>query len=123
MIRGLDFVSIPVRDLDRAMAFYRDTLGLRLLSHTEGKWAELELPDGNAICLFPPESYGMPFNPVMSLSLGTADVAMAAETLASRGVTLPKGTKPHDSGACLGVAFQDPEGNTLHLHHRYAPEG
>ena len=31
MIRGVKFVSIPVADQDRALAFYTDVLGFRLL--------------------------------------------------------------------------------------------
>ena len=32
MIRGVKFVSIPVADQDRALAFYTETLGFRLLT-------------------------------------------------------------------------------------------
>jgi catechol 2,3-dioxygenase-like lactoylglutathione lyase family enzyme len=32
MIRGVKFVSIPVTDQDRALAFYTDVLGFRLLT-------------------------------------------------------------------------------------------
>jgi catechol 2,3-dioxygenase-like lactoylglutathione lyase family enzyme len=32
MIRGVKFVSIPVADQDRALAFYTDVLGFRLLT-------------------------------------------------------------------------------------------
>ena len=32
MIRGVKFVSIPVSDQDRALAFYTEVLGFRLLT-------------------------------------------------------------------------------------------
>ena len=53
MFQAIDFVSYPTQDLERAVAFYRDTLGLKVFSHTEGKWAELELPNGHTITLYP----------------------------------------------------------------------
>jgi catechol 2,3-dioxygenase-like lactoylglutathione lyase family enzyme len=40
-VQRTDFVSIPVRDIDRAKAFYRDTLGMHS-SDWEAAWPEIE---------------------------------------------------------------------------------
>src|SRR5262249_35173695 len=45
MIRGVKFVSIPVTDQDRALKFYTETLGFRLVTDQpfspEQRWIEL----------------------------------------------------------------------------------
>ena len=64
--RGVDHVSFPVRDLGRALAFYRDLLGLELVPRPdfgiEGAWlgagnAQIHLivtPEGMAVDQPPP---------------------------------------------------------------------
>jgi catechol 2,3-dioxygenase-like lactoylglutathione lyase family enzyme len=67
-VTGLNHVSVTVADMDRALAFWRDTLGLELigrgtvrkrhldeivgLTGTEIEWAELQVPGGAVIELF-----------------------------------------------------------------------
>jgi methylmalonyl-CoA/ethylmalonyl-CoA epimerase len=41
-LRVIDHVWFWVADLDRAVAFYRDVLGLKLLYRTGDEWAEFE---------------------------------------------------------------------------------
>ena len=48
------------------------------------------------------------------------DVAGARAELESRGVEF---IHAFDSGVCDNTVFQDPDGNVLLLHHRYAPKG
>lgn len=40
----VDHVYYWTRDMDRALAFYTDVLGLRLIYRAGGDWAELEAP-------------------------------------------------------------------------------
>ncbi|MFY0406555.1 VOC family protein, partial [Solicola sp. PLA-1-18] len=40
MAYGIATVWVPVQDIDRAVAFYRDTLGLTVKSQ-DGDWAEV----------------------------------------------------------------------------------
>ncbi len=42
-ILGCDYVSLPVDQLDEAVSFYRDVLGLNLLFMTPERWAEFDL--------------------------------------------------------------------------------
>ena len=116
-VQRTDFVSLPVQDMPRAKAFYRDTLEL-LSPDWDANWPELET--GNvSLYLVDPTEMGIPFAPhTAPLALRVEDVAAARNALERRGVTF---TGEHDSGVCNMAFFQDPEGNSLMLHHRYAP--
>ena len=50
-VERTDFVSVPVTDLERSTAFYRDVLGLEQIG--SGEWPEFQLsdPSGNRILL------------------------------------------------------------------------
>ena len=49
------------------------------------------------------------------------DVAAARAELEAKGVEFKGGTI--DTGVCHMALFNDPDGNDLMLHHRYAPPG
>ena len=53
------------------------------------------------------------------IALHVDDVEAARAELESRGVSFTADTL--DSGVCLQAFFEDPDGNALALHHRYAP--
>lgn len=123
MIRGLDFITYPVKDMDRAIAFYRDTLGLAPASTAMGgQWAEFTLADGVTFALHNPEALGEAFVPANGLALRVDDVAAVGRALHARGVTLPRGADPTDTTVCHVLEAVDSEGNRLWLHNRYAPE-
>jgi catechol 2,3-dioxygenase-like lactoylglutathione lyase family enzyme len=48
MIRGIKFASVPVSDQDRALAFYTEKLGFRLVTdqpfNDSQRWIELAIP-------------------------------------------------------------------------------
>ena len=52
-------------------------------------------------------------------ALGVDDVAAARERLEGEGVTFLGDTL--DTGVCRMAFLEDPDGNALMLHHRYAP--
>ena len=57
MIRGVKFTSVPVSDQDRALAFYTEKLGFRLLTDQpfseDQRWIELGIPGADTrIVLF-----------------------------------------------------------------------
>ncbi len=119
-VTGVDFVTIPAQDLEASAAFYRDVLGLQ-----EGKrWGSMpaiEFEAGNlTLAVMDPTAFGMEFHAhSVPIALQVADVAAAREALESQGVTFV--TDIIDSGVCHQAIFRDPAGNTLDLHHRYAP--
>ena len=120
MITDVDFVGMPTRDLEAAVAFYGETLGLpRSVYLPERNYAEFET--GNlTLSVYNPEQMGMEHhvnpNPI---ALHVGDVEQARAALESRGVQFSGDT--FDTGVCHMAFFADGDGNALMLHHRYAP--
>jgi catechol 2,3-dioxygenase-like lactoylglutathione lyase family enzyme len=112
-----DFVSVPVADMARAKAFYRDTLGLHSPNWDAG-WPEIET--GNvSLYLVDPTRMGNEFAPhAAPIALRVSDVPAAKAELEGRGVEF---VGEQDTGVCKMAFFSDSEGNSLMLHRRYAP--
>jgi catechol 2,3-dioxygenase-like lactoylglutathione lyase family enzyme len=117
-VERTDFVSVPVQDMERAKAFYRDTLGLRS-PNWDDAWPEIE--SGNvSLYLVDPTRIGAEFSPNVShIALRVPDVAAARHSLEEAGV--PFEGEILDTGVCHMAFLRDSEGNALMLHHRYAP--
>ena len=119
-VRAVDFVPVPTRDLDVAVAFYGQTLGLpRSVYMPERNYSEFET--GNVtLSVYNAEKMGLGHqsnpNPV---ALHVDDVAAVRGALEERGVVFQGETL--DTGVCHMAFFTDPDGNALMLHHRYAP--
>jgi hypothetical protein len=65
---------------------------------------------------------GIEFQPTkVPIALHVDDFEAAKVTLEERGVEFQSETI--DSGVCHMIAFSDPDGNALMIHHRYAPPG
>jgi predicted enzyme related to lactoylglutathione lyase len=121
IITGTDFIGIPTHDLETAVAFYGETLGLpRSAYRPDRHHAEFET--GNlTINIMDAEKMGLEHVPFRNpIALHVDDVAAARETLESRGVQFAMDTI--DTGVCHMAFFADPDGNGLMLHHRYAPK-
>ena len=118
-VERVDFVAVPARDGARLREFYVETLGLR-----PDPTAQYEVWAGE-LCLgiWEPERMGMPFTPAKNghIALRVADVAEARAELEAKGVQFNGDT--FDTGVCHMALFEDPEGNDLMLHRRYAPSG
>jgi len=120
LITEVDFVGMPTRDLEAAVGFYGNTLGLRRSVYLpERNYAEFET--GNlTLSVYNPEQMGMEHhrnpNPI---ALRVGDVADARATLEARGVQFSGDTL--DTGVCHMAFFADPDGNAIMLHRRYAP--
>ena len=117
MISGLDFIGVPSQDPERSRAFYVDTLGLRPDEHARFEFWVGETCFG----IWEPESLGMPFAPQKNahLALHVDDIAAARTHLEAKGVVFFGDTL--DTGVCKMAVFNDPDGNDVMLHHRYAP--
>ena len=125
LVSGVDFVSVPTEDLDRAADFYEDVVGLE----PGPRWQRpgqpamgVEFETGTVtIALISCEAFGIEFSPHrVPIALHVDDVAAARAELESRGVTFMG--EIIDSGVCHQALFRDPDGNLLDLHHRYAPK-
>lgn len=119
-IRGVDFVTIPTDDFARAVAFYRDVLGLPLTARY-GQMPGAEFQAGNlTLAVMEAKAFGQEFRPnAMPIALRVDDVGEARAALVAAGVEFV--TETFDSGVCHQAIFLDPDGNPLDLHHRYAP--
>ena len=121
IVTGVDFVSVPTQDLERAIEFYGSTLGLhRSMYKPERNFAEFETGTVT-LSVVNPEKMGIgSFKPNANhLALHVEDVAAARATLEERGISCMCDT--FDTGVCHMAFFADPDGNLMMLHHRYAP--
>jgi len=126
LVTGVDFVSIPTSDLAASMAFYGDVLGLERSSVWQRPGHEpvgAEFETGSlTLALLASASLGLEVHVNNHpIALRVDDVEAARSELESRGITFKADTL--DSGVCHQAFFEDPDGNALALHHRYASKG
>src|SRR4051812_42474593 len=121
LVPGVDFVATPVTDYDASAEFYGGTLGLPFVK----RWGEMPAGEVQARnltpALLPPEAFGQEVR--TSTPRGAPpvdDVRTVRADLEAKGVEFQRDTI--DSGVCHMAIFTDPDGNTLMLHHRYAPK-
>ena len=121
IVTGVDFVSVPTQDLERAVAFYGTTLGLRTSVHRpENGFAEFETGTVTLSVVDPRKmGIGTFQRNANHIALQVADVHAARAELEARGVTFLGDV--FDTGVCHMAFLQDPDGNALMLHQRYAP--
>jgi len=119
-VTGTDFVVVPITDVDRARAFYGDTLGLPFTIQY-GSMPGFEYETGSlTLALLQMTAFGQEFSPNGGpIALRVDDVAAARTELEAAGVEFRGDII--DSGVCHQAFFADPDGNPLILHHRYAP--
>jgi predicted enzyme related to lactoylglutathione lyase len=120
-VTGVDFVAVPTKDYDAAVEFYGTVLGLPFRK----RWGDMpggEFQAGNlTVAVMEPEAFGQEFHRhSLPIAFQVDDVAASRSELESKGVTFQG--EIIDSGVCHQTFFSDPDGNTLGLHHRYAPE-
>jgi catechol 2,3-dioxygenase-like lactoylglutathione lyase family enzyme len=117
MIRGVKFVSIPVADQDRALAFYTEVLGFRLLTDQpfseKQRWLELGIPGADTrVVLFQFGDRLQPGGP-LNLALWSDDVEATARELKAKGVEFVLEPKRMPYGTTS--IFKDVDGNSLVL--------
>ena len=120
LVKGVDFVGLPTRDLASAVEFYGTTLGIPMSVHMpERNFAEFET--GNlTLNVLNAEKMGLQHRTVGNpVALHVDDVAAARAELESKGVQFRGDV--FDTGVCHMAFFTDPDGNALMPHHRYAP--
>jgi predicted enzyme related to lactoylglutathione lyase len=118
-IRGADFVVYQVSDMERSIAFYRDTLGLELETHAEEYgWAEFKAPP-TTLSLYAPgitQPGATPQTGGGSLALSVNNVEAALEELRGKGVTVVMDA--FESPVCHYALVADPDGNAVGIHCR-----
>ena len=118
MISHLKFVSIPVRDQDRALAFYTDKLGFTIAADKpfDGKqrWIELRIPKAETrVTLFTVPGHEDRIGSFTGLSFACDDVEATHAEYLARGVAFegPPEKQPWGTFA----KFKDSEGNVFVL--------
>jgi catechol 2,3-dioxygenase-like lactoylglutathione lyase family enzyme len=119
-VKGVDFITVPTRDYDRASEFYGGVLGLPL-SKRWGNMPAGEFETGTlTIAVMQSDAFGVEFQPhTHPIALHVDDVDAARGELEGQGIAFRGDTI--DSGVCHMAHFTDPDGNALMFHHRYAP--
>ena len=113
----LEVVLLPVADIDRAVAFYRDQVGFHLDHDTVNEHMHVVqlTPPGSGCSIVLgdlPSHQEMAPGSMRGLQLCVADAAAARAELVSRGVEAGEieVIDPRDGGTFFG--FTDPDGNT-----------
>ncbi|NUT56935.1 MAG: hypothetical protein HOQ03_13260, partial [Thermoleophilia bacterium] len=113
-IQRVDYIRVPVTDIERANAFYGGVLGLPRNPNSPAEdWVEYEA--GNVtLAVMTPHTHEYEFTqlPPGTIALRVPDVAAARETLEAAGVQV---NDLWDSGVCRGAGFSDPDGNRFLL--------
>jgi predicted enzyme related to lactoylglutathione lyase len=121
IVTGVDFVTVPAKDIDASASFYGDVLGLPFVKQW-GSMPAKEYQAGNlTLAVMEPTAFGQEFRAHgLPIALQVDDVEAARANLESQGVKFVSDNM--DSGVCHQAIFVDPAGNSLSLHHRYAPK-
>lgn len=117
MIRQVKFVSIPTRDQARALKFWTEQVGFKVLTDQPmggQRWIELQVPGAQTrVVLFTPDGHEDRIGTFFNGSFGCDDVAYTYARLKESGVefTDPPAKQPWGTFA----KFRDPDGNTFVL--------
>ena len=116
MSRGVSNVWVPVDDMDRAVRFYTEVLGLGKGETQTDEWTELDA-DGVLVCLNgrtqeETRPGGGPGGAVIAFR-GDDDLEGQADRLREQGVDVVDGVADRSWGRVLPL--RDPDGNDLEL--------
>jgi catechol 2,3-dioxygenase-like lactoylglutathione lyase family enzyme len=113
----LEVVVLPVSDIDRSIAFYRDKVGFNLDhdTRTEQMHVVQLTPRGSGCSIVfgdLPSQNQMEPGSMKGLQLVVEDAEAARQELLSRGVEVSEITKFGDQDGATFFGFSDPDGNT-----------
>jgi catechol 2,3-dioxygenase-like lactoylglutathione lyase family enzyme len=114
-IRGIDIHTYLVKDAPRAIAFWRDAMGLRLIKEWENLGAEFELPDGSTFGLWKLEENEGGWVQGNGVMFAVAEIGAAVDHYRSRGVEI---VHVEETPVCFMAFAADTEGNTFVIHQR-----
>ncbi|MFO6431594.1 VOC family protein [Erythrobacter sp. W302b] len=122
MIIGVKFISIPSKDQDRALKFYTEKLGFKLITDQpfspEQRWIELRIGNSETrFVLFTPEGDAEKLGQMFSGALACDDVEATYRQLSERGVTFE--TPPTSQPWGTFAVMVDSEGNRFVLSSRH----
>ena len=118
MIKRIKFIGIPVSVQDRALEFYTQKLGFRILTDQQftptQRWIELSIPGAETgIALFTPQGQEDRIGTFVNTSWEVDNVEKAYEALLGKGVEFT--APPAKQAWGTSVVMKDSEGNTIVL--------
>ncbi len=121
MIKRIKFLGIPVRDQDRALAFYTEKLGFRVLTDQQfseaQRWIELSIPGAETgVVLFTPEGHEDRIGTFINTSWEVDNLDKTYAELQAKGVEFTAPPKKEKWGSF--VKLKDSEGNQIVLSSR-----
>ena len=112
---GIDAIYFPVKDVQRSIAFYRDTVGVEPSGVSEEWGAEYDLPQGAGWGFGPAHRFGGNTSPA-TVFFAIPDVRAAVDRLREKGgYTVGE---IMDTPVCIMAFVNDADGNILCLHQR-----
>ncbi len=118
MIKRIKFIGIAVGDQDRALEFYTQKLGFRILTDQQftptQRWIELSIPGAESgIALFTPPGHEDRVGTFVNTSWEVDNVEKTYEELLAKGVEFTAAPVKQPWGT--SVVMKDSEGNTIVL--------
>lgn len=122
-ITGVRTVGVPVRDQNRALAFYVGTLGFEKvmdapLPQLGGRWIVVAPPEPGSTIALVPERDDAPSGVETGIRLGSNDAAAIYSSLREAGVDV--GELLTWEGVPPMFSFRDPDGNGLEITEDYS---
>jgi predicted enzyme related to lactoylglutathione lyase len=106
------YTYLVVEDMNAAVAFYRDGLGLKLKFQDGQRWSEFDADNGTTIALSSPDESGLGVKgPVVVFQVSNAE-ALAA-SLSGRGAEILARRDMGKHGSL--IAIREPSGNIFQL--------
>jgi catechol 2,3-dioxygenase-like lactoylglutathione lyase family enzyme len=118
MIKAIKFVGIPVSDQQRALEFYTNALGFRVVTDQpfddKQRWIELGIGrSSSGLTLFTPEGHENRIGTFTGISFVADDVKATFREMSAKGVTFIQ--EPQEADWGTAAVFADPDGNQFVL--------
>ena len=119
MIQKIAYFWVPVTDMDRAVEFYHQLLGLKLLFKRED-WSEFAI-DNQRLALRKVDTLpAYKDSSVPGISFLAQPIEQVIDELSKKGVEFTEELKVYPYGKLAG--FRDPDGNVLGLYEPPLPK-
>ena len=117
-VRGVDFILVSVSDIERARAFYGETLGLTPAAEWPPYWYEFDAGSSTVALAKPPSEEPQPpyTGNGVSFAIAVSDARAAMEELKRKGVDVRKDVE--EGEVCSMGLIADPDGNLIWIHQR-----
>jgi predicted enzyme related to lactoylglutathione lyase len=121
MIQKVAFTMYPVRDMQRARAFYENTLALGPgTGGSSSPWVEFDLPGGGCFAITTVSESQPSSSAGGMIAFEVDDLPAAIADLKAKGVAFA--ADDIDSPVCRMAIVNDPDGNAIILHKLKAAE-